>query len=79
MASHPRLENIGEFLRTMQTYETLGLSRIEGIDSFNARCQLLFSNLKKKPYDVLEHRKQDFDIDYQEFKLQLKEFEVRRV
>jgi len=79
MASHPRLENIGEFLRTMQTYETLGLSRIEGIESFNARCQLLFSNLKKKPYDVLEHRKQDFDIDYQEFKLQLKEFEVRRV
>ena len=73
------MENIGEFLRTMQTYETLGLSRIEGIDSFNARCQLLFSNLKKKPYDVLEHRKQDFDIDYQEFKLQLKEFEVRRV
>ena len=72
-----RLENIGEFLRTAQTYETLGLSRIEGIENFHARCQLLLTNLKKKPYNPLEHRKQDFDVDYQDFKTQLKEFEVR--
>ena len=72
-----RLDNIGEFLRTAQTYETLGLSRIEGIENFHARCQLLLTNLKKKPYNPLEHRKQDFDVDYQDFKTQLKEFEVR--
>ena len=74
-----RLDNIGEFLRTAQTYETLGLSRIEGIENFHARCQLLLTNLKKKPYNPLEHRKQDFDVDYQDFKTQLKEFEVRNI
>ena len=60
----------------MATYETLSLSRIEGIDTFNARFNLLVSTLKKKPYNPLEHRKQNFDIDYQEFKHQLSDLEV---
>ena len=71
-----RLDNIIEFLKTVATYETLGLSRIEGIETFNARFGLLVSTLKKKSYDPLEHRKPDFDVDYQEFKLQLADLEV---
>ena len=76
---HPqhRLDNITAFLKTVATYETLGLSRIEGIETFNARFGLIVSTLKKKPYDPLEHRKPDFDVDYQEFKLQLADLEVR--
>ena len=72
-----RLDNITEFLKTTATYETLSLSRIEGIETFNARFGLLVSTLKKKPYDPLEHRKPDFDVDYQEFKHQLADLEVR--
>lgn len=71
-----RLDNITEFLKTTATYETLSLSRIEGIETFNARFGLLVSTLKKKPYDPLEHRKPDFDIDYQDFKHQLADLEV---
>lgn len=71
-----RLENISEFLQTVGVYETLGLSRIEGIETFNSRCTLLITNLKKKGYDPLEHRKHDFDIDYDDFKSQLKDLEV---
>ncbi len=71
-----RLENISEFLTVTLTYDSLGLSRIEGIETFNARFGLLVTTLKKKPYDPLEYRKQDFDIDYQEFKMQLAELEV---
>ncbi len=59
------------------TYESLGLSRIEGIETFNARFGLLVSTLRKKPYDPLEHRKQDFDIDFREFTVQLADLEVR--
>ena len=58
------------------TYDTMGLSNIEGIDQFYARFTLLVTNLKKKPYDALDHRKQDFDIDYQEFKVQHEELNV---
>ena len=65
-----RVDLIDEFLHTAQVYETLGLSRIEGIETFSARMSLLVSNLKKKPYDPLEHRKMDFEADYQDFKLQ---------
>jgi dynein heavy chain len=72
-----RLENIIEFLKTVATYETLSLSRIEGIETFNARFGLIVSTLKKKPHDPLEHRKPDFDVDYQEFKLQLADLEVQ--
>ena len=71
-----RIEYIQEFLRTAQTYKTLGLSQIEGIHTYNARFELLVTNLKKKGYDPLEHRKPDFDNDFFEFKAQLKDFEV---
>ena len=71
-----RLDNIIEFLRTVATYETLSLSRIEGIETFNNRFNLLVSTLKKKPYDPLEHRKPDFDVDYEDFKHQLSDLEV---
>ena len=71
-----RIENIQEFLRTADTYHTLGLSQIEGIQTYHSRFELLVTNMKKKGYDPLEHRKQDFDVDYMEFKVQLKDFEV---
>lgn len=65
------------FLENTHTYESLGLSHIEGIDTYNNRFNLLVSNIKKKSYDPLEHRKKDFDVDYEDFKAQLKELDVR--
>jgi len=75
--SHYRVDNIVEFLKTIATYETLGLSRLDGIDTFNSRFNLQVTTLKKKPYDILDQRKMDFDIDYEEFKRQLADFNVR--
>ena len=65
-----------EFLNITAEYDTLALSRIEGIDTYNSRFNLLVTNLKKKPYDILNHRKDNFDIDFADFKLQLEEFNV---
>ena len=73
-----RIDNIVDFLQITRTYETLGLSRIEGIDTYNNRFNLLVNNIKKKGYDPLEHRKKDFDIDYEDFKAQLKDLEVAK-
>ena len=71
-----RLEKICEFLKTTKVYGTLELSRIEGIETFNSRFNLLATTLKKKPYDALEPRREEFDTDYKEFQQQLTEFNV---
>ena len=57
-------------------YTSLSLSTIEGIEQFNSRFGLLVSNLKKRPYDPLQQRKQDYDLDYKEFVFALGELEV---
>ena len=72
-----RIDNITELLKTIDIYETLGLSRLDGIDTFNGRFNLLVTTLKKKPYDILDQRKMDFDLDYEEFKRQLTDLNVR--
>ena len=59
-----------ELFRTVETYSSLSLSHIEGIEQLNSRFNLALSSLKKKPYDVLDQRKTDFDDDYEDFKRQ---------
>ena len=65
-----RLDKLREVLETAETYSTLGLSHIEGIETLHNRFQLLLSNLKKKPYNPLEQRKTEFDGDFEDFKRQ---------
>nr|WAW84836.1 axonemal dynein heavy chain C [Halisarca dujardinii] len=72
-----RLDKLSELLNTVGTYESLSLSRLDGIDTFNQRFGLLFSTLKKKPYDVLESRKADFEMDYDDFKRQLSDLNAQ--
>ncbi len=55
-------------LHIIETYSMLGSSHIEGIEVMNSRFQLLVAGMKKKPYDLLDQRKSDFDIDLEEFK-----------
>ena len=60
----------------MDTFSTLGLSHIEGIETFNARFHVMISTLKKKPYDFLDQRRTDFDGDYNDFLRQLSDLQV---
>ena len=63
-----RIGKISEMLQTIDVYSSLGLSHIEGIDTLHSRFQLIVSGMKKKPYDILDQRKSDFDADFEEFK-----------
>ena len=75
---HPhRLHKIRELLEVAATYSSLGESHIEGIDTLHNRFQLLVTGMKKKPYDILEHRKTEFDVDFEEFKRQTADIKVR--
>ena len=71
-----RLTKLKELFGTIQSYQTLGLTRIEGVDPLNGRFQLAVCNLKKRPYDLLDSRKTEFDADYEEFKRQVQDVET---
>ena len=72
-----RLEKLTKLLNTVAMYDVLSLSQLDGMDIFSQRFNVLVSTLKKKPYDILEHRKADFDIDYEDFQRQLVDLNVR--
>ncbi|XP_033641432.1 dynein heavy chain 8, axonemal-like [Asterias rubens] len=63
-----RIDKIVEMLCTIDTYSVLTTSRIEGIEPMANKFQNIYSGVKKKPYDVLDHRKVDFDNDFEDFK-----------
>ena len=60
----------------MDTFSTLGLSHIEGIETFNALFNVMIATLKKKPYDILDQRRTDFDGYYDDFLRQLSDLQV---
>lgn len=70
---------IVEMLCTIDTYSVLTTSRIEGIEPMANKFQNIYSGVKKKPYDVLDHRKVDFDNDFEDFKKNIFDLQVRNV
>ena len=55
------------------------MSKIEGIDVLAGRFDNIYKNMKQKSYDILDHRKTDFDHDFEEFKVRINELEVMLV
>ena len=60
----------------LETYSVLHVSKIEGIDVLAGRFDNIYKNMKQKSYDILDHRKTDFDHDFEEFKVRINELEV---
>ena len=71
-----RLQKVIDMMSTLKSFQSLGLSKIEGIDMLYAKFQLIITTMKKKPYDILDYRKMDFDVDFEEFKRQIADLEV---
>ncbi len=76
-----RLDKISKMIATIQAYAGLADVRIEGIETIFVRYKTIVEATKKKNYDILDHRKGDFDSDYIEFcrqfdnlKIQLQNF-----
>lgn len=70
-----RLTQIQEVVEVIQQFSVLKESHIEGIDSLTTRFGHLVSSIKKKPYNPLDHRKMEFQVDYEDFKRQITELE----
>ncbi|XP_071957073.1 dynein axonemal heavy chain 5-like [Antedon mediterranea] len=66
-----RLQRIADMVNTIENLSGLADVRIEGIESIFIRFQGIVATYKKKGYDILDHRKGEFDADYFEFKVQI--------
>nr|XP_006825999.1 PREDICTED: dynein heavy chain 5, axonemal [Saccoglossus kowalevskii] len=66
-----RLERIANMMNTIENLSGLSDIKIEGIESISVRFQGIVQTYKKKNYDILDHRKGEFDQDYMEFRSQI--------
>uniref|UniRef100_A0A3Q2U2R5 Dynein axonemal heavy chain 5 n=1 Tax=Fundulus heteroclitus TaxID=8078 RepID=A0A3Q2U2R5_FUNHE len=73
-----RLNKILEMFETISTYSALQDSKIEGLETMATRFQAIVMNMKKKHYSFLDHRRTDFDVDYEEFCKNTSELHVSR-
>jgi len=60
----------------VEVYSGLQTCVIEGIEALSNKFQNIFLSIKKKQYDVLDHRKPEFDRDYDEYQKYLFDLEV---
>ena len=51
-----RVSNINELLNTIKIFSSLKKCHIEGIDSINSNFDSIVESIKRKPYDILDHR-----------------------
>ncbi|KAH3727100.1 hypothetical protein DPMN_053025, partial [Dreissena polymorpha] len=66
-----RLERIADMINTIENFAGLSDVKIEGIDVIAVKYKTIVDNARKKNYDILDHRKAEFDNDYQEFRSQI--------
>jgi dynein heavy chain len=72
-----RCHKIIDMMTTIKSFLILGESKIEGIEQIWSRFQLILTTIKKKPYDLLDYRKMEYDADHEEFRRQIQELQVR--
>nr|XP_015210363.1 PREDICTED: dynein heavy chain 5, axonemal-like [Lepisosteus oculatus] len=66
-----RLEKIADMIDTIESLSSLQQVKIEGIEKIYIRYQTIVTTTKSKSYNILDHRKQEFDNDYTEFRYQI--------
>lgn len=71
-----RCDDLTQMLEIINTFSVLGRSNIEGIDVIHSRFQLIVTAMKKKSYNLLDHRKRDFYDDFDEFKRSIQDILV---
>ncbi|PKU47169.1 dynein heavy chain axonemal [Limosa lapponica baueri] len=74
-----RLEKITEMITIVQTFCTLSLSTIEGIDVMAIKFKNIYQSVQKKQYDILDPRKTEFDVDFENFMAKVEGLELYQI
>ena len=66
-----RLDKVNDVITTIDSLSSLNTVKLEGIEPIAVKYKTIVENIKKKNYDVLDHRKAEFENDYADFKSQI--------
>jgi dynein heavy chain, axonemal len=71
-----RLNKIREVAEILMRYQVLNKIRVAGLEVFAKRIEVTYKAISGKPYDPLDHRLEDFDIDYVSFQAEINSVEM---
>ncbi len=64
-------------LEIIEKWNALNLSKIEGLEPINVAFRTMITQVKKRPYDVLNTRKNEFDTDFTQFRRDIEDLRIR--
>jgi dynein heavy chain len=62
---------VADVITTIESLASLNTVKLEGLEAITVKYKNIVENIKKKSYDILDHRKPEFEADYAEFKNQI--------
>ena len=71
-----RVQKLTDMFSTIQQFSTLAKHNIEGMDSLIKNFFTIVDDFRRKPYDLLDYTKNQFDRDYLEFNVSIHELET---
>ncbi len=60
-----RLDKIADVITTIESLSSLNTVKLEGLEPITVKYKNIVDNIKKKSYDVLDHRKPDVIIFFE--------------
>ena len=64
-------------LEIIEQWNALNLSKIEGLEPINVAFRTMITQVKKRPYDVLNTRRNEFDTDFTQFRRDIEDLRIR--
>ncbi|KAJ3258377.1 Dynein heavy chain 5, axonemal [Boothiomyces macroporosus] len=71
-----RIQKVIDMFNIIQKFSLLQQLGVEGMDMIVRRFYNVLTALQRKPYDILDHRKMEYDTDYNNFKKQVADIET---
>ncbi|KAI9206840.1 dynein heavy chain and region D6 of dynein motor-domain-containing protein [Polychytrium aggregatum] len=71
-----RIQKVIDMFSVIEKFSLLEKLGIEGMDLTIKRFSNIMMQMQRKPYDILDHRKMEYDSDYVSFKKQISDLEA---
>ncbi|XP_061778474.1 dynein axonemal heavy chain 5-like [Nerophis ophidion] len=68
-----RLEKIADMASCLEDLSTMQRIKVDGVEPIYARYQNILSSTMSRTYDILDHRKLEFDSDHVDFQMQVRD------
>ncbi|KAJ1498980.1 Dynein heavy chain 5, axonemal [Coelomomyces lativittatus] len=70
-----RIQKVVDMFSVIEKFSKLEGLGVEGMENIIKRFSNIVTQMQRKPYDILDHRKMEYDSDYNSFKKQISDLE----